>query len=107
MCGIAGKLYVDRARTVEPHVLGAMAGALVHRGPDDSGVYLEGNVGLAMRRLSVIDVETGRQPIRNEDGTVWTVYNGEIYNVPELRQRLEARGHRFYTRTDTEVIVHL
>ena len=107
MCGIAGKLYRDPARHVEPDVLEAMCQTLVHRGPDDMGVYLDGPVGLAMRRLSVIDVDAGRQPIHNEDRTVWTVYNGEIYNFAELRQELEARGHRFSTRTDTEVIVHL
>src|ERR1043166_9744183 len=107
MCGIAGKVYRDPARGVEPEALDAMCQTLVHRGPDDMGVYLDGPVGLAMRRLSVIDVDAGRQPIHNEDRTVWTVYNGEIYNFVELRHELEARGHRFSTRTDTEVIVHL
>jgi asparagine synthase (glutamine-hydrolysing) len=107
MCGIAGKLYLDAARPVEREAVEAMGRTLAHRGPDDQGLYVHGNVGLAMRRLAVIDVASGRQPIHNEDRTVWTVYNGEIYNFAELRRDLEARGHRFYTRTDTEVIVHL
>src|SRR2546422_212118 len=107
MCGIAGKVYHQQERPVEPEALAAMCETLVHRGPDDKGFHLNGNVGLAMRRLSIIDLNTGKQPIHNEDGTVWTVFNGEIYNYPELRRELEALGHRFYTRTDTEVIVHL
>ncbi|TMQ25759.1 MAG: asparagine synthase (glutamine-hydrolyzing) [Candidatus Rokuibacteriota bacterium] len=107
MCGIAGKLYLEPGRPVEREAVEAMGRTLAHRGPDDEGLYVHGNVGLAMRRLAVIDVASGRQPIHNEDRTVWTVYNGEIYNFAELRRDLEARGHRFYTRTDTEVIVHL
>ncbi len=107
MCGIAGKVYRQQDRPVEAEALAVMCQSLVHRGPDDAGYYLKGNVGLAMRRLSIIDLDTGKQPIANEDRTVWTVYNGEIYNFPELKRDLEARGHRFYTRTDTEVIVHL
>ena len=105
MCGIVGKIYRERERPVESAAVAAMCATLVHRGPDDDGVYLEGNVGLAMRRLAIIDLDTGKQPIHNEDRTVWTVYNGEIYNVPELRRELEARGHHFYTRTDTEILV--
>ena len=107
MCGIAGKAYRRPERRVEPAALEAMCHSLAHRGPDDWGLHLDGPVGLAMRRLAVIDVDAGRQPIANEDGTVWTVYNGEIYNYLELRRELEARGHRFATRSDTEVIVHL
>ena len=107
MCGIVGKVYREPGRRVEPEALDAMCQTLVHRGPDDAGAYLDGHVGLAMRRLAVIDVDAGRQPIHNEDRTVWTVYNGEIYNFAELRHELETRGHRFSTRTDTEVIVHL
>lgn len=107
MCGIAGKLYRQEDRPVTFGALAAMCETLVHRGPDDEGFYLNGNVGLAMRRLSIIDVNTGKQPIHNEDRTIWTVFNGEIYNFPDLQRHLEARGHRFYTRTDTEVIVHL
>jgi asparagine synthase (glutamine-hydrolysing) len=84
-----------------------MCDTLRHRGPDDEGIYVDGPLGMGMRRLSIIDLSTGKQPIRNEDGAIWTVYNGEIYNFPELRASLEAKGHRFYTHTDTEVIVHL
>jgi asparagine synthase (glutamine-hydrolysing) len=84
-----------------------MCQTIVHRGPDDEGIYAQGPVGLGMRRLSIIDLSGGRQPIHNEDGTVWVVFNGEIYNFLELRQELEERGHKFYTHADTEVIVHL
>ena len=84
-----------------------MCQTIVHRGPDDEGIYAQGPVGLGMRRLSIIDLSGGHQPIHNEDKTVWVVYNGEIYNFPELRRHLELRGHTFYTHTDTEVIVHL
>ncbi|HSF59144.1 MAG TPA: asparagine synthase (glutamine-hydrolyzing), partial [Candidatus Binatia bacterium] len=81
--------------------------ALTHRGPDDQGYYFDGPIGLGHRRLSIIDLDRGRQPLSNEDDTIWIVFNGEIYNFPELRQCLEAAGHRFKTATDTEVIVHL
>ena len=84
-----------------------MCGVLAHRGPDDQGFYLGSGAGLGMRRLSIIDLETGHQPVHNEDGSVWAVLNGEIYNFEELRARLARQGHRFYTGTDTEVIVHL
>ncbi len=84
-----------------------MAAAIVHRGPDDEGFYFKNNVALGMRRLSIIDLVTGHQPISNEDGSVWVVFNGEIYNFPELRERLIERGHQFSTHSDTEVIVHL
>ena len=88
-------------------LLASMGQVIVHRGPDDAGHYVGRGVALGMRRLSIIDVEGGHQPISNEDGTVWVVFNGEIYNFPELRADLEKRGHVFRTRTDTEVIVHL
>ena len=107
MCGIVGKLYQQQDRPVEGEALVAMCETLVHRGPDDEGFYLNGNVGLAMRRLAIIDLDTGRQPVHNEDRTIWTVYNGEIYNFPDLKRDLEASGHRFYTPSDTEVIVLL
>jgi len=84
-----------------------MCDAIVHRGPDDEGVFVQGAVGLGMRRLSIIDVGGGHQPIHNEDKSVWVVYNGEAYNFPQLRRELQGRGHHFYTHTDTEVIVHL
>ena len=106
MCGIAG-IFSPADKGVHPGELRAMCDAMVHRGPDDAGYYVRGRVGLGMRRLSIIDLSTGHQPVRNEDGTVWTVLNGEIYNYRELRADLESRGHRFYTSTDTEVIVHL
>ncbi len=97
----------DRQRAVERSALEAMNQQIVHRGPDDAGFYLSANVGLAMRRLSIIDLQTGHQPMSNEDGTVWLVYNGEIYNHEDLRPHLEARGHRYRSRSDTETIVHL
>jgi asparagine synthase (glutamine-hydrolysing) len=84
-----------------------MCAAIVHRGPDDEGIFVKAGVGLGMRRLSIIDLAGGHQPVFNEDKTIWIVFNGEIYNFPELRAELEKRGHRFYTHTDTEVIVHL
>jgi asparagine synthase (glutamine-hydrolysing) len=84
-----------------------MCQTIVHRGPDDEGIYAKGPAGLGMRRLSIIDLGGGRQPIHNEDRSVWVVLNGEIYNFPELRRELESHGHRFYTNSDTEVIVHL
>ena len=106
MCGIVG-LYQyggDRPRVTE--WLDRMCQAIVHRGPDDQGLFVAREVGLGMRRLSIIDVGGGHQPISNEDGTVTVVFNGEIYNFKVLRERLEGRGHQFKTRTDTEVIVH-
>ncbi len=106
MCGIAG-IFSYRGKPVLGEELRAMCSAIVHRGPDDEGLYLGAGVGLGMRRLSIIDLDSGRQPVRNEDGSVWVVFNGEIYNFQELAIRLRARGHRFYTRSDTETIVHL
>ncbi|MGA8509759.1 MAG: asparagine synthase (glutamine-hydrolyzing) [Candidatus Sulfotelmatobacter sp.] len=106
MCGIAG--MVGRPdEVVDPADVRRMCQTIVHRGPDDEGVYTRGPVGLGMRRLSIIDLAGGRQPIHNEDRTVWAVFNGEIYNFLELRQELEGRGHRFYTHSDTEIILHL
>ncbi|MEW6363798.1 MAG: asparagine synthase (glutamine-hydrolyzing) [Acidobacteriota bacterium] len=106
MCGICGIVYGDAARRVTPELLEPMCRSLAHRGPDDAGTYIEGAVGLGNRRLSIIDLEGGHQPIHNEDGTVWVVLNGEIYNYLDLRLVLDRRGHRFYTRSDTETIVH-
>lgn len=106
MCGICGVVYCDREQQVEPGVLKNMADAIVHRGPDDEGFFLDRHVGLGMRRLSIIDLSTGKQPIANEDGKIWIVFNGEIYNHQDLRKELELRGHRFKTRTDTEAILH-
>lgn len=107
MCGICGIFFPDRDRRVARDALAAMNQQIVHRGPDDEGFLVEENVGLAMRRLSIIDVQTGHQPISNEDGNLWIVFNGEIYNHRELRRDLEARGHRYRTQSDTETIVHL
>jgi len=111
MCGIAG--FVESASaghpltTDEAHVLAhQMCDVIRHRGPDDEGIYSTDGVALGMRRLSIIDLSTGHQPIHNEDRTAWIVFNGEIYNYGELRRELEAAGHRFYTATDTETIVH-
>ena len=107
MCGIAGVVSADRAERIEEAVVRQMCDAIVHRGPDDEGLLAYRNVGLGMRRLSIIDLSGGHQPIFNEDRSAWIVFNGEIYNFPELRPELEARGHRFTTHTDTETIVHL
>jgi asparagine synthase (glutamine-hydrolysing) len=106
MCGIAGILSLGDA-PVHRDEVEAMCQAIVHRGPDEDGFYISHGVGMGMRRLKIIDLETGRQPVRNEDGTVWTVFNGEIYNYKKLRTKLQSLGHTFYTSTDTEVIVHL
>src|SRR5437667_561208 len=107
MCGIAGVVSSDRTERIEEITVHRMCQAIVHRGPDDEGLLAKQNTGLGMRRLSIIDVAGGHQPVFNEDRSIWIVFNGEIYNFPELRPELEARGHRFYTNTDTEVIVHL
>jgi asparagine synthase (glutamine-hydrolysing) len=107
MCGIAGKLNFQSAKPVARDSIARMCAAMWHRGPDDQGIYLDQNFGMGMRRLSIIDLATGKQPIKNEDGSVWTVLNGEIYNFLELRRSLQQKGHQFYTATDTEVIVHL
>ena len=107
MCGICGKLMFDRGASVSPALVKAMADTIRHRGPDDEGYYVSGPIGLGFRRLSIIDLSTGHQPIPNEDGRVWVVFNGEIYNYQELRSELLAKGHIFKTQTDTEVLVHL
>ena len=106
MCGIAG-IVAQRDQPVLAEELHAMCAALVSRGPDDEGAFVGHRAGLAMRRLSIIDLETGHQPVSNEDGSIWVVLNGEIYNYRQLRNELERRGHQFVTSTDTEVIVHL
>jgi len=106
MCGICGLVSLDGTGPVDRSLLEEMSGALQHRGPDSDGAHLEGPVGLAARRLSIIDLAGGDQPMANEDGTVHVVSNGEIYNHRELRRGLERRGHRFRTQSDTEVLVH-
>jgi asparagine synthase (glutamine-hydrolysing) len=107
MCGICGILYPNATQHVDRNILANMNRQIVHRGPDDEGYFVEGNVGLAMRRLSIIDVKAGHQPITNEDENLWIVFNGEIYNHVELRAELETQGHRYRTLSDTETIVHL
>src|SRR5919201_169786 len=108
MCGIAGTFEVGPAGRPDPLATAqAMAGLIVHRGPDAGGFLVEGPAALANRRLAIIDLsEAGRQPLFNEDGSIGLVYNGELYNFHALRRELEARGHRFRSHTDTEVIVH-
>jgi asparagine synthase (glutamine-hydrolysing) len=107
MCGIAGVMKFGRDSRVDSDSVQRMCAAMVHRGPDDGGVYTDGAVGIGMRRLSIIDVAGGHQPISNETGTIWIVFNGEIYNHAELRKQLEPLGHRYRTNSDTETIVHL
>ena len=106
MCGIAGIANTGRDG-VDVQTIHAMCQTIVHRGPDDEGIFVKDGVGLGMRRLSIIDLAGGHQPIFNEDRSVWIVFNGEIYNFLELRRELEGKGHRFSTHSDTEVIVHL
>ncbi|MFO1156152.1 MAG: hypothetical protein U1E43_04985 [Rhodospirillales bacterium] len=108
MCGIVGTLNLTpAAEPVREAALRQMLAMIRHRGPDQFGIYLGREVGLGNARLSIIDLSTGQQPIANEDGTLWIVFNGEIFNHVELRPELEARGHRFSTHSDTEVILHL
>jgi asparagine synthase (glutamine-hydrolysing) len=107
MCGIAGIYDFDGGKTVDASIIRKMCAVMAHRGPDDEGVYCKNNVGLGHRRLSIIDLAGGHQPMSNEDGTVWIVYNGEIYNFPELKEELLLKGHVFKTHSDTETIIHL
>jgi len=107
MCGITGIVYKDKYDHVDAEVLKKMCVAIRHRGPDESGTWIDGHVGIGMTRLSIIDLAGGSQPIHNEDKTIWIVFNGEIYNYKDLRLDLEKRGHKFYTFSDTETIVHL
>lgn len=107
MCGICGVVYTDRSRPVDKEMIRRMTDILKHRGPDGQGFHLAPGIGLGFRRLSIIDLETGDQPISNEDGTITVIGNGEIYNFRELREELIASGHRFRTASDIEVIVHL
>ena len=104
MCGICGKYSPEGVQSSQ---IQRMLDSIAHRGPDDEGTYVHGAIGLGNRRLSIIDLQSGKQPICNEDGTIWIVYNGEMYNYPSLRHELEAKGHLFRTHSDTEAIVHL
>jgi len=108
MCGICGKLYCNPMRKAEQNNISAMASVLAHRGPDDHGIYVDGPVGIGHQRLSIIDISpAGHQPMSNEDGSIWIVFNGEIYNFEELRMELQGKGHVFTSHTDTETIIHL
>ena len=107
MCGIAGILEFGKNVHVDSGVLRRMCDVMAYRGPDDDGFFTQGNIGLGMRRLSIVDLATGHQPISNEDGSIWIVFNGEIYNHRALREHLITRGHRYRTQSDTETIVHL
>src|SRR5262245_12729325 len=107
MCGIAGILYADSNRPVKRSLLKAMGDTIAHRGPDAEGYWIGPGIGLVHRRLSIIDVQGGDQPIGNEDCSIQVGFSGEMYNFHELRAGLETRGHRFRTRTDTEAVVHL
>src|SRR5881628_683520 len=107
MCGIAGIVKLNPLESVNEARLKRMRDALRHRGPDGAGLWIDGPVGLGHRRLAIVDLAGGHQPMANEDETVWIIFNGEIYNHAELRPRLEARGHRYRTRSGTETILHL
>src|SRR5215472_11925286 len=106
MCGIVGELWYTGDAPADPGAVQRMSAALAHRGPDDQGLYADGPICLGHRRLAIIDPQGGHQPMTNEDGTVWLLFNGAIYNAPELRDDLIRRGHQFRSRSDTEVIVH-
>src|SRR5215813_8245400 len=107
MCGIFGFYRIGSQAAADREILRSMGDAVRHRGPDDDGYFVDGPMGLGIRRLSIIDLKTGQQPIHNEDGTLQVVLNGEIYNYRALTQELLKRGHTFYSSSDTEVIVHL
>jgi asparagine synthase (glutamine-hydrolysing) len=107
MCGICGVVYADPTRPVERERLTRMTDSIAHRGPDDTGVFLDGHAGLGHRRLSIVDLAAGHQPMANEDESLWIAFNGEIYNHLDLRPGLEHVGHRYRTRSDTETIIHL
>src|SRR3984893_19386163 len=107
MCGIAGIVNTAAGQRIEFATIHLMCQAILHRGPDEEGIFVKDGIGLGMRRLSIIDLAGGQQPVFNEDRTAWIVFNGEIYNFPELREDLLKRGHRFSTHSDTETIVHL
>src|SRR5258706_14629252 len=107
MCAVCGVINKN-GQPVAPELIKTMARTMHHRGPDDEGYYTSGSAALGFRRLSIIDLSTGHQPMSNEDDTLWIVFNGEIYNFQELRAELESTGrHRFKTKSDTETILHL
>jgi len=104
MCGICG--IHDPEGNIDQDLIKRMSEVLTHRGPDDEGYHFEDRIGLGFKRLSIIDLDTGNQPMANEDESIWIVHNGEIYNFHSLRKQLEEKGHEFKTRSDTEVIIH-
>ncbi len=106
MCGFCGLVQKRESPSPQEELLSSMCQAIIHRGPDDQGIHLEKNVGLGARRLSIIDVEGGHQPLSNENGSIWIAYNGEVYNFLSLKDELQKKGHKFSTRSDTETIVH-
>ena len=106
MCGIAGQFNFQRREPVERETIARMARSIAHRGPDDEGFFVSGPVGLGFRRLSIIDLAGGHQPMSDAQETVWVIFNGEIYNYRELRNQLQNKGHQFRTSSDTEVIIH-
>ena len=106
MCGIAGQFNFERREPVERETIVRMARSIAHRGPDDEGFFIAGPVGLGFRRLSIIDLAGGHQPMSDAEETVWIIFNGEIYNYKELRAELQSKGHQFRTNSDTEVIIH-
>src|SRR5216117_2940153 len=106
MCGITGQYNFERHEPVERETIVRMADSIAHRGPDDEGFFIAGPVGLGFRRLSIIDLAGGHQPMSDAEETVWMIFNGEIYNYRELRAELQSKGHQFRTNSDTEVIIH-
>src|SRR5207249_11281581 len=106
MCGICGQFNFVRNEPVEPEVIRRMADSIAHRGPDDEGYLFADSLGFGFRRLSIIDLAGGHQPMSDAEESVWVILNGEIYNFKELRAELEKSGHRFHTNSDTEVIIH-
>src|SRR6266436_3565178 len=106
MCGICGQFNFLRNEPVESETIRRMTATIVHRGPDDEGYFVAGSLGLGIRRLSIIDIAGGHQPMSDPEETVWVVFNGEIYNFKELRAELQGCGQRFRTRSDTEVLIH-
>src|SRR5215475_4316552 len=106
MCGICGQFNFTTGEPVDPLTIRRMTRAIAHRGPDDEGYFVSGSVGLGFRRLSIIDLVGGHQPMSDPQESVWVIFNGEIYNFPDLKKELEGFGHVFRTQSDTEVIVH-
>src|ERR1039457_5302422 len=106
MCGICGHIKIASDEPVDQNTIRRMAQTIFHRGPDDEGYFFDRSLGFGFRRLSIIDLSGGHQPMSDAEESVWLVFNGEIYNYPELRAQLESRGHKFRTRSDTEVIIY-